>query len=276
MTDASASSPRQRSSNENHASAQAAHARRGIRRRCPARSPRLRGRRRPSDRTRGRSTTDRRAPLVEGRSDLAVDRRPDGDRAAITDPRAYRHASGIEFATAATGSHAPARRFLLTLHNGTVTAEAFIGPRGLALVRRTGGPTFLRAAGARCWRRLGKEDNRTLLNVGAPFPKNGKVALSSHTAPRFAHPRQIIIETADGFWYLTPPVPSRATYKSFLTIEFNPTTYAIRSIGVRDPDPAVRATLTVAPLTDRPDNPKPDTHLLTFASLFAGSREATA
>jgi hypothetical protein len=190
--------------------------------------------------------------------------------------RAYRHASGIEFATAATGSHAPARRFLLTLHNGTVTAEAFIGPRGLALVRRTGGPTFLRAAGARCWRRLGKEDNRTLLNVGAPFPKNGKVALSSHTAPRFAHPRQIIIETADGFWYLTPPVPSRATYKSFLTIEFNPTTYAIRSIGVRDPDPAVRATLTVAPLTDRPDNPKPDTHLLTFASLFAGSREATA
>jgi hypothetical protein len=163
---------------------------------------------------------------------------------------AYRHAPGVELDTTPTGATgAPNRRFLLALHNGTVTAEAFSGPRGLALVRRRGGPTYMRAAGAGCWRRLGKESDLTLLNVGAPFPENGKMIGSSSN--------HLMIETGDGFWgYLASPVmPAQTYYKSFLTVTFNTASHVIRSILVRSPDHAVRATQTVTPLTAAPSMP---------------------
>ena len=173
--------------------------------------------------------------------------------------RAYRHTSGVELATAPTGSTgAPTRRFRLALHNGTVTAETFSGPRGLALVKRMGGPTYMQAAGALCWRRLGREDDLTLLNVGAPFPENGKI-LRNNGQRADTHARQLIIETGDGFWgYLASPIVTRQTYyKSFLNVTFNPARHVIRSIVVRSPDQAVRATQTVTPLTAAPSMPEP-------------------
>jgi hypothetical protein len=167
----------------------------------------------------------------------------------------YRHAPGVELAAARTApTSAHGRRFLITLHNGTVTGEAFIGPRRLALVERTSGPTFLRAAGAHCWRRLSESEPRTLLNVGAPFPENGKLIVESNDE----HARQLTIETHTGFWHLASRVvPSRTAYKSFLTVRVDPATYVIRSISVRAPDHAVRATLTVMPLTAAPSIPNP-------------------
>ena len=167
----------------------------------------------------------------------------------------YHHAPGVEVAAARTApTSAQLRRFLITLHNGTVTGEAFIGPRRLALVERTGGPTFLRAAGAHCWQRLRESDPRTLLNVGAPFPENGKLIVESNDE----HARQLTIETHTGFWHLASRVvPSRTAYKSFLTVRVDPATYAIRSINVRAPDHAVRARLTVTPLPSAPAIPTP-------------------
>jgi hypothetical protein len=47
-------------------------------------------------------------------------------------------------------------------------------------------------------------------------------------------------------------VPTRIARKSFLAIAPNPAAYIIPSIQVRAPEPAVRATLTVKPLTARP------------------------
>jgi hypothetical protein len=170
----------------------------------------------------------------------------------------YSHAPGVELATAArsTSPSADARRFVLRLHNGIVTAEEFIGPgRPVSgLVARTGGPTFLRATGARCWRRLAGSDPRTLLNVGAPFPENGKLLIRS----KDARARQLVIETHSGFWFLASHVtPGTLVRKSFLTLTIAPATYAIRSLRVRVPDPAVRAELKVTPVTTAPSIPSP-------------------
>jgi hypothetical protein len=162
--------------------------------------------------------------------------------------RAYRRASGVELTTR-SGSSPPSRRFVLDLHDGKVTAEAFIGPAGLALVRRTvASPTFMRAAGSTCWRRLAKEDPRTLLNVGAPFPENGKVTSDN---------RQLLIETHDGFWgYLASHVvPSITFYKSFLTISYDQVSHDIGAIVVRAPDHRVLATQTVKRLAKVPTMP---------------------
>ncbi len=191
--------------------------------------------------------------------------------------RAYRHTPGIELAAAArsTSARAQARRFLLQLHDGTLTAEEFIGPggHGVRLVARRGGPTFLRAAGRSCWRRLHNSnprwilksptgllrrlhssDPRTLLNVGSPFPEHGKVLIRRQKSGV----RQLVIETHSAFWFLAGTVvPSQIARKSFLTITPNPATYIIRSIQVRAPEPAVRAKLTVKPLTARPSIPRP-------------------
>ena len=59
------------------------------------------------------------------------------------------------------------RRFLLALHDGTVSAEEFIGPgrHGLLLVAREDGPTFMRAAGAACWRPLHHSTKRWILKL---------------------------------------------------------------------------------------------------------------
>jgi hypothetical protein len=180
--------------------------------------------------------------------------------------RAYRHTPGIELVAAArsTSANAQARRFLLQLHDGfllqlhdgTVTGEAFIGPggHGLRLVARRGGSTFLRTAGRSCWRRLHSSDPRTLLNVGSPFPEHGKVLIRRNKSGL----RQLVIETHSAFWFLAGTVvPSKIARKSFLTITPNPATYIIRSIQVRAPEPAVRAKLTVKPLTARPSIPRP-------------------
>src|ERR1700751_5110330 len=81
--------------------------------------------------------------------------------------RAYRHVPGIVLT--ATARSAPAgtqtRRFLLALQDGTVSAEEFIGPgrHGLLLVARRPGPTFMRAAGTACWRRLRHSTRRWVL-----------------------------------------------------------------------------------------------------------------
>jgi hypothetical protein len=170
---------------------------------------------------------------------------------------AYRHAPGLELATTSPRpASAQARRFLLRLHDGIVIAEAFTGPgrQGVALVARRGSPTFLRTAGTRCWRSLAGSDPRTLRNLGAPFPENGKLLLDNNDA----RARQLVIETHSGFWFLASHVAApTVTRKSFLTLTLNPATYAIRSIRVRTPDPAVRADLTVKPLIAAPSIPRP-------------------
>jgi hypothetical protein len=171
---------------------------------------------------------------------------------------AYRNTPGIELAATARSRSArtPARRFLLGLHHGTVTAEEFIGPgrHGVLLVARRGGPTFRRVAGGSCWGRLHRSDSRTLLNVGSPFPEHGK-ALIRHNK---AGVRQLVIETHSAFWYLAGSVvPAQIARKSFLTVTPNAATYTIRSIRVRAPEPSVQATLTVKPLTSRPPIPRP-------------------
>jgi hypothetical protein len=190
---------------------------------------------------------------------------------------AYRHTPGIGL-TAAGGSSsagAQSRRFLLRLRNGTVTAEEFIGPgrHGVLVVARRGGSTFMRAAGESCWRRLRdsnpewvlkssvgllgrlhRSDPRTLLNVGWPFPEHGKVL----TRRNKAGARQLVIETHSAFWFLAGSVvPKKIARKSFLTITPDPATHIIRSIQVRAPEPAVRATLRVKRLKARPSIPRP-------------------
>ncbi len=159
--------------------------------------------------------------------------------------RGYRSAPGVELTTRQSGTSSP-RRFVIGLRGGKVNAEEFLGLRGLALVRRsTASRTLMRATGADCWRRLGKEDPRTLLNVGAPFPENGKIASSN---------ARIVIETHDGFWgYLASHiVPTHTFYKSFLTIAFDRNNHVIRSIVVRAPDHRVMATQTVSRLKSAP------------------------
>jgi hypothetical protein len=164
------------------------------------------------------------------------------------------------------------------MQNGTVSAEEFIGPgrHGLTLVARENSPTFMRSAGATCWRplhhstkrwilkrlktrtgslgRLEKSDPRTLLNVGYWFPDEGKAL----TLGRKAGARELLIETHDAFWFLAGtaklphPVP-----KSFLTITPNARSHRITSIQIRAPEHTVQATLTVKPLTATPTIPRP-------------------
>jgi hypothetical protein len=155
--------------------------------------------------------------------------------------RAYSHVPGVELTarTRSISDGSQPRRFLLAMQNGTVSAEEFIGPgrHGLTLVARENSPTFMRSAGATCWRplhhstkrwilkrlktrtgslgRLEKSDPRTLLNVGYWFPDEGKALTLGHKAGA----RELLIETHDAFWFLAGtaklphPVP-----KSFLTI----------------------------------------------------------
>jgi hypothetical protein len=194
--------------------------------------------------------------------------------------RAYRHVPGIMLtATARSASAGPqTRRFLLALQDGTVSAEEFIGPgrHGLRLVARRPGPTFMRAAGTACWRRLRHStrrwvlrfrntphgslprreemDPRTLLNVGAGFPDEGKTLIRRNKT----RAEQLEIETPGGFWFLAgTAVPSHLAPKSFLTITPNPRSHRISSIQVHAPERAVRATLAVKPLSVRPTIPRP-------------------
>ncbi len=191
--------------------------------------------------------------------------------------RAYRHVPGVMLTATARSASAGARtrRFLLALQDGTVSAEEFVGPgrHGLRLVARRPGPTFVRAAGTACWRRLRHStrrwvlrfprntfprreqmDPRTLLNVGAGFPDGGKT-LIRRTRTGAA---QLEIETPGSFWFLAgTAVPSHLAPKSFLTITPNPRSHRISSIQVRAPERAVRATLTVKPLSARPPIPRP-------------------
>ena len=92
-------------------------------------------------------------------------------------------------------------------------------------------------------------DPRTLLNVGAWFPDDGKTLISRNKTGA----EQLEIETPGGFWFLAgTAVPSHLAPKSFLTITPNPRSHRISSIQVRAPERAVRATLTVEPLSTRP------------------------
>lgn len=191
--------------------------------------------------------------------------------------RAYRRVPGIML-TATSGSAsagARTRRFLLALQDGTVSAEEFIGSgrHGFRLVARQPGPTFMRAAGTACWRRLRhstrrwvlrfprntfprreKMDPRALLNVGAGFPDGGKTLVRRNKTGA----AQLEIETPGSFWFLAgTAVPSHVAPKSFLTITPNPRSHRISSIQVRAPERTVRATLTVKMLRARPRFPRP-------------------
>jgi hypothetical protein len=170
---------------------------------------------------------------------------------------AYRRVPGVEL-TASTSVESQGRRFLLALHDGTVSAEEFIGPgrHGVLFVARAGGPTFIRAPGTNCWRalphstkqwilkyletpagslgRLQESDPRTLLNVGYWFPDEGKTLTLNNKAGA----RELEIETHDAFWFLAGTAnPSRVAPKSFLTITPNPRSHRITSIQVRAPEP---------------------------------------
>jgi hypothetical protein len=215
--------------------------------------------------------------LLTGGAALATASGDSGQSLLWRVQRAYDGVHGVELTAPARSASAgtQSRRFLLALHAGTVSAEAFIGPgrQGVLLVGRRGGPTFMRAPGKACWRRLHnsnpswvlrskdgvvgrlqRSDPRTLLNVGYPFPDNGK-ALIRHNA---AGVRQLVIETHSAFWYLAGTlVPRKIARKSFLTVTPNPRTYKISSVHVAAPEPAVRATLTVRPLVTRPSIPRP-------------------
>lgn len=191
--------------------------------------------------------------------------------------RAYRHVPGIVLTATARSASARTRtrRFLLALQDGTVSAEEFIGSgrHPLLLVARRPGPTFMRAAGTACWRRLPHStrrwvlrfprntfprreemDPRTLLNVGAGFPDGGKTLIRRNKAGA----ARLEIETPGGFWFLAgTAVPSHVAPKSFLTITPNPRSNRISSIQVSAPERTVRATLTVKPLSARPTMPRP-------------------
>jgi hypothetical protein len=187
---------------------------------------------------------------------------------------------GVELVAVARSKsgEAQGRRFLLALNNGTIRAEEFIGPgrHGVRLVARDNGPTFVRAAGAICWRRLHhsnkrwifkfnktprgplgrleESDPRTLLNVGDGFPDDGKTLIQRNKTGA----QQLVIETHAAFWYLAGSVaPKKIARKSFLTITPNSRNHQITTIQVHAPEPAVRATLTVKPLTTRPSIPRP-------------------
>lgn len=134
----------------------------------------------------------------------------------------------------------------------------------------------MRAAGTACWHplrhstkrwilkllktpagslgRLERSDPRTLLNVGYWFPDEGKALTVSNRAGA----RELEIETHDAFWFLAGTTnPSHLAPKSFLTIAPNPRSHRIAAIQVRAPEKAVRATLSVKPLTTTPTIPRP-------------------
>ncbi len=199
---------------------------------------------------------------------------------ALLVKRAYSDVPGVELSASAPAPPAgsQARRFLLAMRDGTIDAEEFIDPgqHGFQLVAGRTGPTFMRASGASCWTalkhstkrwalgrvdtpagslgRLERTDPRSLLNVGYWFPDEGK----GLTLPGRNGARRLEIETHDAFWYLAGTAnPSQLAPKSFLTITPNPTSHRITSIQVRASERAVRATLTVRPLTTRPAIPQP-------------------
>lgn len=165
---------------------------------------------------------------------------------------AYRSAPGVELTTATT----PSRRFVLQLRRDAVVGEEFVDPRpnGVALVTRTGFPTYERGAHQSCWRRLAPPDARNLVNVPGPFPDNGKVE-------RLASPSdawRAVIETHSSFWFLASRVTSPAVKdKSFLFLTINPHSHQIQSIRVGQPDPAVTGRLQVKTLPISPTLPMP-------------------
>jgi hypothetical protein len=112
----------------------------------------------------------------------------------------------------------------------------------------------VRSAHQSCWRRLAPPDPRNLVNVPRAFPDNGKVAAMTP----LRHALRAVIETRSSFWFLASRVkPPDVKGKSFLFLTISPSSHRIRSIRVRQPDPAVNARLLVRALPAKPTLPTP-------------------
>lgn len=75
-------------------------------------------------------------------------------------------------------------RFALVLRAGIGVAEQFVstGPAGTTkLVALRGSPTFVRAPGSSCWRRLAPSARQSFQNIGLPFPDQPRMRVG---APR--------------------------------------------------------------------------------------------
>jgi len=84
--------------------------------------------------------------------------------------RTYAHVPGV-IVTASTSS-GPLGRFTEVLSGGTTVAEEFVSSGGTAtttVVARSGGPTYARAPGTKCWRALLATDPRQLTDIGQRF-----------------------------------------------------------------------------------------------------------
>jgi hypothetical protein len=87
--------------------------------------------------------------------------------------RAYLHTPGVELTVVSRGSkRAVFGHFLFQLRGGRVVAEEFAGSGDdpNRLVARQGGPTQAWKASRKCWRRVPSADQRTLAEVGLPYP----------------------------------------------------------------------------------------------------------
>ena len=115
--------------------------------------------------------------------------------------RAYAHVSAAEHTYAY--SEGGTGHWIYLLREGRVVAEQDTFPVGrtasFALVRRGGGPTFMRDEGKTCWHPVGRESGQQLTDVGQRFLH---VGLPFYERPRREH-GLLLDQPPSRFWPVT-------------------------------------------------------------------------
>jgi hypothetical protein len=159
--------------------------------------------------------------------------------------RAYLHAAAVELSVIPRRStfRSP-RRFVLILRAGVVVAEEFTRPGrgGITLVARRSGPTYSRAAGATCWRRLPAPNPQTLTDVGIPYPST-RVEIKVLPPKQTAFGWNVMSENRGEFWFLALAQRRPAhlldhnhlPVKRFITYAIDATSHRLRTIYIQQP-----------------------------------------
>ncbi len=186
--------------------------------------------------------------------------------------RAYRHVPAVELSVIPRRStfRSP-RRFVLILRAGVVLAEEFTrsGRDGTTLVARRSHPTYSRAAGATCWRRLPSSNPQTLTDVGIPYPST-RVEMKVLPPKKTAFGWDVISENRGEFWFLAlqPRRPAHLLdkyhlpLKRFITYAIDARSHLLMSLYIQQPSSRPQstwpeATLRVSTLTTAPRLPTP-------------------
>lgn len=186
--------------------------------------------------------------------------------------RAYRHVPAVELSVIPRQStfRSP-RRFVLILRAGVVVAEEFTRPGhdGTTLVARRSQPTYSRAAGAKCWRRLPSSNPQTLTDVGIPYPST-RVEIKVLPPEKTAFGWNVMSENRGEFWFLAlqPRHPAHLLdhnhlpLKRFITYAIDARSHQLRSLYIQQPTSRPQstwpeATLRVSTRTTAPRLPTP-------------------